>query len=770
MKTRTLIFFCSALIALSAFFFVSFLSFAEENRSTQSILQPVTISKVWGKVEVYFKVTSRWQDGEIEMQLKEGDKIRTAERAKAELILKDGSFIRMKEKTTLVVKVAREKVSPKSSEYNLDFHIGEIMVKLKKLKKGSSFKVETPTAVAAIRGTTFYMRTGTKEVNGQSQPFTDLYVDSDDIVSFFNTISGQNYDVQQYEDSSAYGDGSIEEPEVITPQAQDAWRGDWNMPDNSGKSDNGEDKVKQKGMRDIDEEEGEEEETTDVNQDIADTVDTQNGTQDNTLQDQNEEQDITGLDKADIVYDSDRDGVADTQDHFPTDPNRASGNDLDGDGIDDEFDSNDNDGPLGDLDGDGYNNAEDEFPRDYWEYVDTDNDAIGDFEDAFPEDNTIDPDITFNDIYGNPVTVKGYGSQDQLRQEILNNLLAIKDLRKDISDMIEDIHVRQFEALKEQIFDHQTAKVMRDRWGNRVRVEEYISKPTDKQVQILALNLRTAGPNAGISSFDFRVKFYDSITWSLRDLPWDDYMHNPLVGDFEWVSDKPGENEGQLILYQKENPGYYNPQEQSYNYPIPKEFSLEIKNPYGESIKATENYSKVYSQTIEFNDKDYDVWYQVQKGERMYINNERQLHADYYEDWGRDWNQENRFTFLNYYGKGENRSWLMGIFYLIDDNGNLIDNVDQDYINNDRVLEILGLRDLVNPDYNLEMVFLSSEFKDTPWELPQTIAEEMEGRGTEQLWEDYLFELYTHTRSIDVITIPEITEPYYRKENNPDEN
>jgi hypothetical protein len=769
MKDRTLIFFCSALITLSAFFFVCFLSSAENKGAMQSILQPVTISKVWGKVEVYFKVTSRWQDGEIEMQLKEGDKIRTTENAKVEIVLKDGSFIRMKEKTTLIVKVARKKVSVKSSEYNLDFRIGEIMVKLKKLKKGSSFKVETPTAVAAIRGTTFYMRTGTKEVKGQSQPFTDLYVDSDDIVNFFNVISGQNYNVQQYESSSAYGDGSIEEPGVITPQAQDAWRDGWDVFDNSGKSDKDEDRVEQKGMRDVEEEEGEEE-TTDVSQDITDTVDLQNETQVNTLQDQSEEQDITGLNKADRIYDSDGDGIADAQDLFPTDPNRASGNDIDGDGIDDEFDSNDNDGPLGDLDGDGYSNAEDEFPYDYWEYIDTDNDAIGDFEDAFPQDDTINSDITFNDIYGNSVTVKGYGSQDQLRQELLANLRSIRDLRKDISDMIEDIRVRQFEALKEQIFDHQAAKVMRDHWDNRVRVEEYIFKPTDKQVHVIALSLRTAGPNAGISSFDFRVKFYDSITSPLRDLPWGDYMRNPLVSDFEWGNNKPGENDDQLILYRKENLGYYNPREQSYNYPIPKEFSLEIKNPYGESIRTTESYSKIYSQTVEVNDKYYDVWYQIQKDEKIYINSERQLHGDYYKDWAKDWNQENRFTFLNYYGRDKNRSWLMGIFYLIDDNGNLIDNVDQDYINSDNVLKILGIRDLINPDYNLEMVFLSSEFKDTPWELPQTIAEEIEGRETEQSQKDYLLHLYTHTRSIDVITIPEITKPYYRKENSPDEN
>jgi len=44
--------------------------------------------------------------------------------------------------------------------------------------------------------------------------------------------------------------------------------------------------------------------------------------------------------------DTDNDGVIDQNDNFPNDPNRASGNDVDGDGIDDEFDSNNTDGPL----------------------------------------------------------------------------------------------------------------------------------------------------------------------------------------------------------------------------------------------------------------------------------------------------------------------------------------------------------------------------------------------------------------------------------------
>jgi hypothetical protein len=65
-----------------------------------------------------------------------------------------------------------------------------------------------------------------------------------------------------------------------------------------------------------------------------------------------------------------------------------------------------------------------------------------------------------------------------------------------------------------------------------------------------------------------------------------------------------------------------------------------------------------------------------------------------------------------------------------------------------------GIRDCLNPDFNLEMVFLSSEFRDTPGELPDIIAKEGTPNAT---YERYLYNTYGN---IDLITIPEITYPY----------
>ena len=62
--------------------------------------------------------------------------------------------------------------------------------------------------------------------------------------------------------------------------------------------------------------------------------------------------------------DSDGDGVGSNTDVDDNDPDRSSGTDTDGDGIDDEFDSDPDDGPLADSDGDGVINSQDDFPDD----------------------------------------------------------------------------------------------------------------------------------------------------------------------------------------------------------------------------------------------------------------------------------------------------------------------------------------------------------------------------------------------------------------------
>ncbi|MFC1631683.1 hypothetical protein ACFL2I_03920, partial [Candidatus Omnitrophota bacterium] len=146
------------------------------------------------------------------------------------------------------------------------------------------------------------------------------------------------------------------------------------------------------------------------------------------------------------------------------------------------------------------------------------------------------------------------------------------------------------------------------------------------------------------------------------------------------------------------------------------------------------------------------VWYQLQTGDAVSINGQPKQYAqeDSLEDWGEGWDQANRFTFLDEFNDD---SWLMGVFYLINDDGTLVD-LPGEADERSYLFDVHGIRDCVNPDFNLEMVFFSSDFGDTPGDLPITIASQ---ENVDQAYETWL---YNHYRNIDVITIPEITEPY----------
>jgi hypothetical protein len=81
--------------------------------------------------------------------------------------------------------------------------------------------------------------------------------------------------------------------------------------------------------------------------------------------------------------DSDGDGVPDSVDTFPNDPNETA--DTDGDGVGNNADVFPNDASeTADTDGDGVGDNGDAFPANAAESIDTDSDGVGDNADAFP--------------------------------------------------------------------------------------------------------------------------------------------------------------------------------------------------------------------------------------------------------------------------------------------------------------------------------------------------------------------------------------------------
>ena len=89
----------------------------------------------------------------------------------------------------------------------------------------------------------------------------------------------------------------------------------------------------------------------------------------------------------DLPMDRDGDGVLDSEDAFPNDPQESV--DSDGDGVGDYADIFPNDpNETADSDGDGVGDNLDDFPHDPNEDTDSDDDGLGDNEDDFPDDPT----------------------------------------------------------------------------------------------------------------------------------------------------------------------------------------------------------------------------------------------------------------------------------------------------------------------------------------------------------------------------------------------
>ena len=96
----------------------------------------------------------QWKPASEEMKLEEGSEIKTGKQAQCNIVIGKDSYITVKEKSHLVLKTLFRGVSG-VQDNTLELRIGASVVNPKKLLKGDSFRIKTPTAIAAVRGTQF---------------------------------------------------------------------------------------------------------------------------------------------------------------------------------------------------------------------------------------------------------------------------------------------------------------------------------------------------------------------------------------------------------------------------------------------------------------------------------------------------------------------------------------------------------------------------------------------------------------------------------------
>lgn len=113
--------------------------------------QDAYLNKFKGKVEI-FDSSANPRKALIQSPLYEGYLIKTGSKAECEIIFKDKSVIFVSENTE--IKIEKAVLEKDRRDFSLDFLRGKILFFVQKMVN-SAYKIKTPTAVCAVRGTDF---------------------------------------------------------------------------------------------------------------------------------------------------------------------------------------------------------------------------------------------------------------------------------------------------------------------------------------------------------------------------------------------------------------------------------------------------------------------------------------------------------------------------------------------------------------------------------------------------------------------------------------
>ena len=114
-----------------------------------------------GDVFVMKAGTDDWIEGEVTMSLEAGDSIKTGNNSSAEVTFFDGSTIELEAGTEIEIVSLDISTDTGSTTISLKQTIGSTVSRVTKLlDPASSYEVETPTGVAAVRGTVALVSVG----------------------------------------------------------------------------------------------------------------------------------------------------------------------------------------------------------------------------------------------------------------------------------------------------------------------------------------------------------------------------------------------------------------------------------------------------------------------------------------------------------------------------------------------------------------------------------------------------------------------------------
>ncbi|MCP4134371.1 MAG: PQQ-binding-like beta-propeller repeat protein [bacterium] len=107
--------------------------------------------------DVTVKKTAKWTDGIPDMELVKGSEIKTGPESQCDIVIGTDSFVTVKAKSHLILEELFKSIQG-TEKNTLELKIGKSVINPKKLLKGDKFRVKTPTAIAAVRGTRFVVQ------------------------------------------------------------------------------------------------------------------------------------------------------------------------------------------------------------------------------------------------------------------------------------------------------------------------------------------------------------------------------------------------------------------------------------------------------------------------------------------------------------------------------------------------------------------------------------------------------------------------------------
>lgn len=176
------------------------------------------ITAVSGNVRVRSRGSITWHDAKVNELLSAGDTIETKDNGKIEIRLDNGNVIDLKPDSKLVLQKLTQ--DTKSGDYQNLFESsqGRLRAKVSKLKGDSKFEIKTPTALAAVRGTTMFLNILPDRTNAYFE---------DGNGSLKNLFSNVTKTVPGGMSAYAESNGKISEPAAPSDAERSGFTGEW---------------------------------------------------------------------------------------------------------------------------------------------------------------------------------------------------------------------------------------------------------------------------------------------------------------------------------------------------------------------------------------------------------------------------------------------------------------------------------------------------------------------------------------------------------------